>query len=76
MAEIQISQFDRCPACGRKVLKLVQERGGILRGPCGCIICRCGNCFFTRAMIDQTLQQAQSPIIQPDGNSMKFVRKL
>jgi hypothetical protein len=76
MAEIKITQHDRCPACGKKLVHLLKERDNILlMAPCGAVICVCGCHYEPKQLIEAKIKRSQSPIIPPDGNYMKFERK-
>jgi len=76
MSEIQITQHDKCPACGIKLVNLLRGRNNVLLlAPCGAIICSCGNHYEPRALIDAKLKRSLSPSNPPPGDDFKLVRK-
>jgi len=75
MVNIQLTEFDRCPACKKKLINLQKERVGFLRASCGAIVCsKCGCHFFPKSMVEAALRQAKSPILAPTGQDMQLVK--
>jgi ribosomal protein L37AE/L43A len=76
MGEIQITQHDKCPACGKKLVNLLKERDNLLLcAPCGAVICQCGCHYEPKALIDAKLKRSRSSIIPATGDDFKLVRK-
>jgi len=76
MADLIISQYDKCPSCKKKLVNLIKERNGqVLRLQCNAFLCSCGNCYFPKSMVAIAVKRSQSPIVQLDGDDLKLVRK-
>jgi uncharacterized protein with PIN domain len=71
-----ITEYDRCPACGKKLANTLKEQGGILRdkntGVCVCMKCGCH--FTPRSQVQEMIRQAKSPIIQPGSAQGRMVK--
>jgi hypothetical protein len=75
VSDIKITDFDRCPACHKRLVNLLKDRENLLLlAPCGAIICSCGCHYEPKALIEAKIKQSHSKIIPADGNAMNLVR--
>lgn len=73
--ELKPTQFDRCPACRKKVQNMVESGGRVIVMGGGVIVCpKCGNLFMLKSVVDIAMKQAQSPILQPGDEGMNLVK--
>lgn len=73
--DLNPTQYDRCPACRKKVRNMVESGGKVMIMGGGVIICpRCGNLFMLKSVVDIAMKQASSPILQPGAEEMNLLK--
>jgi len=73
--ELKPTQYDRCPACRKKVSNMVASGGKVMVMGGGVIVCpKCGNLFMLKSVVDIAMKQASSPILQPGTDGMNLLK--
>ena len=72
--DLKSTQYDRCPACHKKVRNMVESGGKVMMMGGGVIVCpNCGNLFMLKSLVDIAMKQASSPILQPGAEDESLV---
>lgn len=61
---MEYTEFDRCPACNKKVMNMVKS-GKVLTFGVGVVCNKCGNIFVLKRTLDDLLKRSESMIVLP-----------
>lgn len=70
------SDYDRCPACRKKVKNMLLDGGKVLILPNFQIVCsKCGNVFILKSLLVDLAKQASSPIVRPNAPEVGMLQR-